>query len=116
MLRIVAVLVGIALIVAGVAAFLPQYQVNELFLSYFQVSNLYNVIFISCGVIAIIAAASSILARIYFQLLGLTFAAGAILGFLHNGDLLFFQVNLADNIVHISIAVVALLVGFVFHR
>jgi hypothetical protein len=116
MLRMFAILLGIAFIAFGVTGFLPQYQLNGLLFGHFQVSNIYNVIFIVCGILSIIAAMSVFSTRVFFQLIGIIFAVAAIVGFVQNGNLFIMHVNLDDNLLHIGIAVIALLLGFVFNR
>lgn len=116
MLRMFAILIGLALIGFGVAGFLPQFRLNDLLFGQFEVNNLHNVIHIGLGILAIISAMSTGLTRLYFQLLGLFAAIVAIFGFVHNGDLIIMHVNMADNILHIAIAIIALMLGFVFNR
>jgi hypothetical protein len=79
---------------------------------YFMVDTMHNIIHIASGVIAIMAATSDRYARLYFQVFGLVYVAVAVWGFWTGGDLYMMQVNLADNILHIVIGVVALLLGF----
>lgn len=114
MLRIMAVLFGIAFIFVGVAGFLPTFMHNGLLLGYFEVNNMHNLVHLISGIVAIIAATNYRYSKIYFQLFGLVYAAVAIVGFYRQGDLSFMMmhVNMADNILHIVIAVVALYLGF----
>jgi hypothetical protein len=69
---------------------------------------------IASGVVALLAASKASLARWYFIIFGFIYAATAILGFAHNGDLFGMHVNMADNFLHLFIAVVALFFGFTF--
>lgn len=112
MLRVFAILFGIGFIFAGVAGFLPSFKPNGFLFYYFEVDTMHNLVHIVSGVIAIMAATSYHYARLYFQIFGVIYAVVAILGFWRNGDLWVMHFNMADNILHIGIAVVALLLGF----
>lgn len=112
MVRFFALLFGIALIFVGVAGYLPQFMTDGLLFGYFQVDSMHNLIHLVTGVLAILAAGRAGLASTYFKLFGLIYAAVAIAGFYYNGDLVMMQMNQADNILHIVIAVVALYFGF----
>lgn len=118
MLRTFAILFGIAFIFAGVAGFLPSFMPNGLLLGYFQVDTMHNVFHIASGVIAIMCATSLKMSRLFFQIFGVIYALIAILGFIWNGDFSFMMMhmNMADNILHIVIAVVALWLGFFMGR
>ncbi|RDI46543.1 DUF4383 domain-containing protein [Aquicella lusitana] len=118
MLRIIAVIFGIAFIFAGVAGFLPSLAPDGFLLGYFQVNAMHNLVHIISGVIAIMAATSHKYSRLYFQVFGIIYAIVTIIGFARNGDLSFImmQFNTADNILHLVIALVALYLGFFFKR
>ena len=73
---------------------------------------MHNIIHIASGVVAIMAATSDRYARLYFQIFGLVYTAIAVWGFWTGGDLYMMQVNLADNVLHIVIGVLSLLIGF----
>jgi len=112
MTRFFAILFGIAFIFAGVAGFLPTFKLDDLLFGYFTVSPMHNVVHIVTGVIAIMAATSHRLARLFFQLFGLIYTAVAVWGFWTNGDLVIMHLNVADNIFHIIVGVLGLLIGF----
>lgn len=114
MVRILAVLFGIAFIFAGVAGYgvLPQFVENGLLLGYFEVNSLHNLIHIVTGVIAIMAATSFRLSKLFFIVFGLIYAVAAGLGFWLHGDLYMTHFNMADNYLHAVIAIIALLIGF----
>lgn len=118
MLKIMAILFGIAFIFAGVAGFIPTFYINDLLLGYFEVNTMHNIIHIVSGVIAIMAATNYLFALWYFRIFGLVYGLVAILGFVFHGDLSFMMmhVNTADNILHVVIAIVALYLGFVFKK
>jgi hypothetical protein len=113
-LRLFAILFGIAFIFAGVSGFVPQFNQDGLLFGYFEVNFMHNVVHIVSGVIAIMSATSHNLARLFFQIFGVLYAIVAIAGFALDGDLslIMMHVNMADNILHTVIAVVALYAGF----
>lgn len=112
MLRIIGVLFGIAFIFVGIAGFLPHFIQNNLLFGYFEVNAMHNLVHIVSGVIAIMAATSYYYIKLYFRVFGVVYALVAILGFFNNGNLYIMHVNLADNLLHVVIALVALLLGF----
>ncbi|OGT61538.1 MAG: hypothetical protein A3E85_05525 [Gammaproteobacteria bacterium RIFCSPHIGHO2_12_FULL_45_12] len=118
MLRIFAVLFGIAFIFAGIAGMLPSFTPDGLLFGWFQVDSTHNVFHIVSGVFAIMAATSYRLTKFYFLAIGLIYAVLAVGGFLQGGDLGFIhmQVNMADNVLHACIALVALYACFGTHR
>lgn len=116
MLRIWAVLFGIAFIFAGVAGFLPSFMPNDLLFGYFEVNSMHNIVHIATGVIAIMMATRHSSAVLYFRVFGLLYGAVAVMGFWRQGDLFMMQVNMADNILHAAIAVIAIYLGFMFGR
>lgn len=113
MVRILAVLVGIGFIFAGVAGYgvLPQFVENGLLFGLFEVNAMHNLVHIVSGVIAIMAATSFRLSKLYFILFGLVYGFVAFWGFWNNGDLYMMHVNMADNYLHAGIAAVSLLIG-----
>lgn len=114
MLRALAILFGIVFICVGVAGFMPMFYVRDLLFGFFMVNFVHNVIHIVSGVLAIMAATSYHYARLYFQIFGVVYGIVAILGFVLEGNLSFImlQLNTADNILHLVIALVSLYLGF----
>lgn len=118
LLRILAILFGIGFIFAGVAGFLPEFMPNGLLLGMFAVDTMQNLFHIITGVLAIMAAISYRYARLFFQVFGIVYALMTIVGFFWKGDLGFMMMplNLADNIFHLIVTLVALYLGFFLHR
>lgn len=114
--RVFSFLFGLILIAAGVAGYLPALTTDNMLLGIFMVDSTHNVVHIVTGIIGIIAAGREFYARLYFQLFGLIYAVIAVVGFWRAGDLYIMQVNMADNILHLVIAIVALYFGFVLGR
>jgi hypothetical protein len=112
MLRIIAILFGIGFIFAGVAGFLPQFISDGLLFGLFEVNTMHNIVHLVSGVLAIMAATSYKYAKLYFQIFGVIYAIVAIVGFWKGGDLYIMHMNMADNILHTGIAVIALYLGF----
>jgi hypothetical protein len=112
MLRALAIIIGILLIFAGVAGFLPDFTTNGLLFGYFLVDNLHNIFHIVTGVLAIMAATNINYTRLFFQVFGIIYSVIAIVGFWRAGDLYLVHVNFADNVLHTVIGVVALYLGF----
>lgn len=112
MLRMIAILFGILFIFGGVAGFVPMFMKDDLLLGYFMVNQMHNLIYIVTGVLAIMAATSYRSAKLFFCLFGLLYTAIGVWGFWANGDLIIMQVNLADNILHLLVGVLAMYIGF----
>lgn len=112
MLRMIAILFGIAFIFAGIAGFMPSFTPNDLLFGYFMVNTMHNVIHLVSGVIAIMAATSVYYTRLFFKVFGIVYGLVAIVGFIRS-DLFIMHVNTADNFLHLGIAIVALYLGFV---
>ena len=85
-------------------------------LGIFHVNTLHNIVHLLSGAVALWAAMTSVAyARAYFRIFGIVYALVAILGF-YSGDspvLGLIANNAADTWLHVAIAVVALLLGFV---
>jgi len=114
LVRILAILFGIAFIFGGVAGYgiMPQFVENGLLLGYFEVNSLHNLIHVVTGVLAIMAATSFRLSKLFFIIFGLFYAAIAIVGFWRQGDVYLIHTNMADNCLNVVIAVIALFIGF----
>lgn len=116
-LRIFALLFGLALIAAGIMGFMPSFVTDSNLFGIFHVDGTHNLVHITTGSLAILASLFGV-PKVYFEFIGLFYGAIAILGFVRAGDLYIMHVNMADNILHLAIAVVTLYLGFIFssHR
>jgi len=115
MLRKLAVLFGIVFVAVGVLGFVPGVTTNEHLLGIFHVNAAHNLVHIVSGVIAIMAGlATEHASRLYFRWFGLVYAIVAILGLVQpNREILgVISNNYADVILHFSIAIMALVIGF----
>jgi hypothetical protein len=117
-LRLIAFLFGLAFIFAGIAGFIPSLTSDGYLLSIFSVDPLHNIIHIVSGVIALIAASSMVYSRWFFIIFGFIYAAIAMMGFTQNeamnSMMMGMHMNMADNFLHLFIAIFALFLGFTF--
>jgi hypothetical protein len=99
-------LLGLVLLVAGVAGFFTGGT-----LLIFQVDPVHNVVHIISGLTALLMSRRH--AQECLVLLGVFYGVIAVLGFFNSGDILgLFTTNLADDYFHLAIAAVGLVVGF----
>ena len=103
-------LLGIAFLVVGVAGFF----VADGMLLMFQVDTMHNIVHVVSGLIGLFAFNSSqSYSRWFLILFGLIYGIVTVLGFAAGGDILgLFQVNIADNYLHLTVAALCLIVGF----
>lgn len=120
MLRIFALLFGVAFIVGGIAGYGPPFMVayvpnlmkDGLLLGYFQVDSMHNMVHIASGIVFVLAAMNYTLSKLFFILFGIVYTAVGILGFWREGDLFIMHVNLADNNLHLAIGIICMFFGF----
>lgn len=112
MLRLFAVLLGVAFIFAGVAGNMPMFMQDGLLFGFFQVDSMHNLIHLVTGVIAIMAATRYSLTKLFFKLVGIIYTIAGVYGFWSNGDLMIIHTNYNGSILHIVIGVISLFLGF----
>src|SRR5438045_9347338 len=112
MIRLIAIIFGIVFISAGVAGFMPALTTNGALLGMFEVDTIHNMVHIVSGVLAIMAATSLRLTKLYFLIFGIIYIVVAILGFVRGGDLLLMHVNMADNFLNLCIGIVSILLAY----
>lgn len=102
-------ILGLVLTIVGIAGFFVSGSLLG-----FMVDTTHNIIHLLSGLVALWAFnTSQAYSRIYLIVFGLVYALVTVLGFAMNGDILgLFQVNTADNYLHLAIAAVSLIVGF----
>ena len=112
---------GVVFIAIGLLGFVPAVTPDMHLLGIFHVDAVHNVIHLASGVVALLAASSARYAKLYFQVFGVVYgivAVGGFLPFLSFGDdmklLGLTHMNLADNLLHVAIAVASLYLGFVY--
>jgi len=111
MLRLIAILLGIVFIFAGVAGFLPTFTTNGYVFGFFQVDTVHNIVSIVSGVLAIMASTNLKYTKLYFLVIGVVYLILAIAGFWHHGDLYIMHMNMSDNILNLAIGIVTLYIG-----
>lgn len=114
MLKNLSILFGVVFLAVGVLGFVPGITTDDnLLLGIFQVSALHNAIHILSGIAAIVAAKSEDYAQLYFRIFGAVYAVVAIVGIVQSDTVLgLIDVNLADNLLHVVLAVAILGIGF----
>ena len=114
-LRSLAVWIGAVILVIGLIGFVPALVPDGEVLGLFLVDPFHNVVHILTGALGIVAGmmSGSKVARMYFQVFGVVYALVTVLGFTTGTGLLgLIPVNMADNLLHLVIAVGYLYLGF----
>jgi len=110
---------GIALLILGLAGFIPGLTSHGMLLEIFKVNPATNAFHLFAGAAAIWCALSSTLAvKAYFRLFGALFGALAVAGFFSNNERVFecMANNLANARLHLSFALTFLAIGLVRTR
>lgn len=116
-LRLWGVLFGIAFVAAGVMGYMPAFVPDGKLFGIFEVDSMHNMVHAGSGIVALLAAAASVAyCRLYFRVFGIVYGIVAIAGFLLAGNLMVMHVNMADNYLHLGIAIVSLYLGFFCKR
>jgi len=101
---------GIVLLVVGIWGY-----VSDPILGVFEVDGLHNLIHIVTGVLGIVFGMRSVgEAKMFSKVFGVIYALVAILGLVLPGDMILglIESNMADDILHVVLAVVFLYLGF----
>ena len=117
MAKTMAVLFGVVFLVVGILGFVPSVTKDEMLLGIFHVNTAHNCVHLLSGVVALICGMMGVgAARAYFKIFGLVYGAVAVLGFLNPGEhtmlLGLISNNTADTWLHVAIAAVSLIIGF----
>jgi len=115
MLKIAAILFGVAFLLIGILGFVPSITKDEMLLGIFHVNLLHNVVHLASGAIALLCGMAGFEAsRTYFRSFGIVYALVAVLGFYYGDQPLLGLIanNSADTWLHVVIAVVSLYLGF----
>ncbi len=117
MIKTAAVLFGIVFILIGILGFVPGVTDNEMLLGIFHVNAAHNVVHLLSGAAALFAGMTSFGAsRMYFRIFGVVYGLVAVMGLMNMGQhtmlLGLISNNDADTFLHIAIAAVSLLLGF----
>jgi hypothetical protein len=93
----------------------PNFSEGHLLFGKFRHDIIHDLVHLISGIVALGVAAtgSQFYARLYFQVFGAVYALVAIVGFVQGHTVLgIFGVDLADNLLHVAIAVSSLALGF----
>jgi len=114
MLKTLGWIFGVVMLVVGVLGYVSAATPGGLLLGLFMVDGVHNIIHLLTGILAILAVwGSGSYARLYFQVFGVVYALVTVIGFVQGDTVLgIIMVNMADNVLHLIIAVVALWAGF----
>jgi hypothetical protein len=116
MVKTAAVLFGIVFILIGILGFVPGVtDEHQMLLGIFHVNAAHNVVHLLSGAAALFAGMTSAgAARIYFRVFGVIYGLVAVMGFMMGDGMLLGMIsnNTADTWLHVGIAAVSLLLGF----
>ena len=117
MAKTMAILFGVVFLVVGILGFVPAVTKDDMLLGIFHVNAAHNCVHLLSGVVALVCGMAGVGAsRLYFKIFGLVYGAVAVLGFLNPGEhtmlLGLISNNTADTWLHVAIAAVSLIVGF----
>lgn len=111
--KLYATVLGAVLTLVGILGFFPGLTPNGALLGIFAIDPLHNIIHLLSGVVGLAAAfaASGAYARYYAGVFGAVYALVTIIGFIQGTTVLgLIHINLADNFLHLAIAVASLAV------
>jgi hypothetical protein len=115
MVKSAAVLFGVVFLLVGILGFVPAVTKDQMLLGIFHVNAAHNVVHLLSGAIALFAGMTSAgAARIYFRIFGVVYGLVAVMGFMMGDTLLLGLIsnNAAVTWLHVVIAAVSLLLGF----
>lgn len=115
MLQKLSMIFGVVFLLLGILGFVPGITADGYLLGIFQVNALHNIVHLVSGALALWAGMTSVAAaKMYFQVIGVVYALLTVLGFFVGDGLLLGLIahNMADVVLHLVIAVVALYAGF----
>jgi hypothetical protein len=109
--KTVALVIGIVLVVVGALGFIPNPLISASGL--FAVNTAHNLVHLITGVVLLIGVYTTLGSAMALKIIGVVYAIVAILGFF-SGDMLlgFILTNTADTWLHVVLAIVILLAGF----
>lgn len=117
MLKTIALVFGVIMILVGILGFIPQVNSGDLLLGIFRVNDAHNWIHLITGAVAVwCGLTTSHASRLFFKIFGIIYAVVAVLGFFYMDHAILGIVanNMADNLLHIVIAVGSLYLGFAY--
>ena len=115
MVKTMAVLFGLVFLVVGILGFVPAVTKDQMLLGIFHVNAAHNCVHLLSGVVALLCGmCGACAARWYFRIFGLVYGAVAVMGFVMGDGMLLGLIsnNTADTWLHVGIAAVSLILGF----
>ena len=116
MVKTAAVLFGVVFLLVGILGFVPAVTKDQMLLGIFHVNAAHNCVHLLSGVVALLCGMCGACAsRWYFRIFGLVYGAVAVMGYMAGGDTMLLGLisnNMADTWLHVGIAAVSLLLGF----
>lgn len=119
MFKKLATLFGIVFLLVGILGFVPGLSPMHsngmrYLLGLFMVGGIHNVIHLLSGAAALLGAAKSEkYAKLYFQIFGSVYLLVTVIGFIQRTTVLgLFDVNTADNFLHLVLGLVIAGIGF----
>ncbi|MEX1997409.1 MAG: DUF4383 domain-containing protein [Candidatus Andersenbacteria bacterium] len=115
MLQKLAMILGVVLLALGILGYVPGITTDGMLLGIFAVNGPLNVIYLITGAAALWGSRSNLKnAKMSLQVLGVVYALLAVLGIFNiEGPLLgMLAHNMADLVLHVVLAAVALYAGF----
>jgi len=108
----IAMVFGVVMLVVGLLGFVPGITTADgHLLGIFEVDTLHNIVHILTGILALVFMKKN--AKMFFKVFGVVYLLVTIVGFVMGGNILgLFMVNMADNVLHLIIAALALFIGF----
>jgi hypothetical protein len=110
--RTAGLFLGIVFIVVGILGFIPNPIVSPT--GIFVVNAAHNIVHLLSGAV-ILAGVFSFGSALGLKIIGIVYAIVAVLGLVMGGDMLLGMIamNMADHWLHVALAVIILLAGFV---
>jgi hypothetical protein len=118
MLRKAALVFGVVFVLIGILGFVPALRTNNntdmpLLLGLFMVGGVHNAIHLISGVGALLGSKTEKYSQLYFRVFGVVYGLVTIIGFVQKTTVLgIIDVNMADNFLHLAIALASLTLGF----
>lgn len=102
---------GIVFLAIGVLGFVPGITTDGHLLGIFEVDTLHNLIHLLTGILALTFASTA--PQKFFKVFGVVYLVVTLVGFVQGTTVLgLIGVNMADNVLHLLVSVIALYIGF----
>jgi len=114
MLTTIAKVWGWIFLIIGILGFVPAVTPDAHLLGIFHVNGAHNFVHLLTGIVALICGYQSVHAsKLYFLIFGIVYALVALLGFAAGNNPVLGTIanNMADNWLHVGIAVVSIALG-----